>query len=96
MKNKTKKISMLAMLLITIVTLTGCGSWSRTMKSLSSDFSGGLNRHIVIKNQAGEITYEYEGKIDIEDNDNRIKFIDENDKWTIIYPGQSEVIITEK
>ena len=44
----------------------------------------------------GDLIQEYEGKFDIEYNEHRIKFDDENGKRHLIYHDTGTVIIDEK
>ena len=48
-----KKIIAMILVLITILSLTGCASMQRDMKTISSDWSGGLNRTVTV--------YDYNG-----------------------------------
>lgn len=76
--------------------LTGCAGWKRTQKSFSSSFNNGLERELIIKTQNGEVIYEDTGKFDIEVSEQRVKYIDEEDKLHIIYLGGSTAIVNEK
>ena len=88
-----KKV-LLIVLGITMLTLTGCESCSRSMKSLNSDFNGGLNRKITVYSQSGEKLREYSGKFDIETSayGNKVLF-DLNSKRVIIY---NAIVISEE
>lgn len=76
--------------------LTGCAGWERTKKSFSSSVNNGLERELIIKTQSGEVIYEDTGKFDIEVSEQRVKYIDEDDKLHIIYLGGSTAIVNEK
>lgn len=67
----------------------------RLSKGLSSDFGGGLNRELQVISQNGEVIYEDEGKFDIEVNDYRIKYINEDGEYIIVYLGNSTALIKE-
>ena len=43
-----KKIIAMILVLITILSLTGCASMQRDMKTISSDWGGGLNRTVTV------------------------------------------------
>ena len=76
-----------------MVTLVGCGqSWEREIKSLQSEYSGGLDRTVTVYDMQGEPIKEYTGKIDVETNDGKVLF-DLNGKRTIIY--NATVIVQE-
>lgn len=69
--------SLLATLIIaTAVQLTSCESCTRRMKSISSDFGGGLQRTAVLMDYQGDTIRVWEGKFDIRDqgSDNQIFF----------------------
>lgn len=91
-----KKIKIFLTLIILAVTLSGCASWNRFTKGVSSNVGNGLERELIIKSQTGEVVYEDSGKFDIEVNDYRVKYIDEKDKLHIIYLGGSTAIVNEK
>lgn len=82
--------------LLLVVVLGACSSLERTMKSFDSDMGGGLNRSVKVVTQTGEVIFEDEGKFDIEVNDYRLKYIDENGKLRIVYIGGSTAILDEK
>ena len=58
--------------LITIILvsglLSGCSSWSRMGKSISSDMKGGLNRTVTLYDYNGEEIRHWSGKFDIWDS----------------------------
>lgn len=76
---------------------TSTASGARNYKDYESNLNNGLDRTLKIYAEDGRMIYSYEGKIDIEDNENYILFEDENGKRHIIYYGiQDTVIIEEK
>jgi len=91
MKKPTAKI---AALMVLMVVLSGCESWDRTVKDIKSS-NGGLNRTLVVYDQAGNEIKRYAGKFDIEVNEygNKIKF-DIDGKRHIIY--NATVIVDEE
>lgn len=64
----------------------------RGLKSLNSDFNGGLDRTITVYSDTGEVLEKYRGKCDIESNENMILF-DMDDKRVIIY---NAIVIAEE
>ena len=81
-----KKIIALALILVTIFMLTGCASIQRDMKTISSDWGGGLNRTVTVYDYNGNPIQSWTGKIDISESDNETWF-DLNGKRTIIQGG---------
>ena len=92
MKKKKRIIAILAAFIILTVTLTGCSGLSRELKTIGSDFSGGLNRTVTVYDNHGNVIKEYSGKIDVETSENKVLF-DLNGKRTIIY--NATVIVQE-
>lgn len=68
----------------------------RAMKSQESNLDGGIERTVTIYDIKGDVISEYEGKFDVDYNDSRIIFDDENGKRHIIYYKTATVIIDEK
>ena len=68
----------------------------RAMKTQESNFNGGIERTVKVYDIKGEIIAEYEGKFDVDHNQSRIIFDDENGKRHIIYYNMATVIIDEK
>lgn len=68
----------------------------RAMKSQESNFNGGIERTVKVYDIKGEIIAEYEGKFDVDYNESRIIFDDENGKRHIIYYKTATVVIDEK
>lgn len=66
----------------------------RTIKNISSNTSGGLERTVQVFDQNGNMIREYSGKIDIKDTEygNKVLF-DLNGKRTVIY--NATVIVQE-
>lgn len=90
--NKKKRI--LAVLLVVVaLSATGCtAGLNRSMKNISSNFTGGLNRTVTVYDMQGEPIKEYTGKIDVEANEGKVLF-DLDGKRTIIY--NATVIVQE-
>lgn len=70
-------------------------SGQRTLKTLGSDTSGGIERTVEVYDQQGHLIKEYEGKLDVETNEygNKVLF-DLDGKRTIIY--NATVIVQER
>lgn len=83
--------------LITIILvsgfLSGCFSWSRMGKSISSDMKGGLNRTVTLYDYNGEEIRHWSGKFDVSESENEVYFDDQNGKRIIIHGG---IIVNEE
>lgn len=90
-----KKVLVICMAILGLLTLTGCEAWERTKKEWDSNYDGGLNRKMVIYSEAGDVLAEYEGKFDISYSDGRIKFMQDG-KMRNIYLGNSATVIVEE
>ena len=71
-------------------------SGQRKIKSQQSNFDRGLVRTVKVFDAIGNTLYEYDGKLDISYEDERILFDDENGKRHVIYFKSGTVIIEEK
>ena len=81
-----KKIIAMILVLITILSRTGCASMQRDMKTISSDWGGGLNRTVTVYDYNGNPIQSWTGKIDLSESDNETWF-DLDGKRTIIQGG---------
>ena len=54
-------------LVMTLCLLTGCAAWNRSLKSMGSDFAGGLNRTVTAYSYDGQEIQSWSGRIDIAD-----------------------------
>ena len=92
-----KKLGIIVVLVAVVIAITlsmsGCASCSRNIKSMSSDFGGGLNRTGTVYDYNGETIKSWSGKFDVSENDNEIFFDDENGKRVIIHGG---IVICEE
>lgn len=70
-------------------------SGARAFKSQESNFNMGIERKVTVYDMEGDIIKEYEGKFDIEYDDDRILFDDENGQRHIIYYPTGTVIVDE-
>lgn len=78
--------------IVMVCGLAGCSSCSRSVKSMSSDIDGGLNRTVTLFDNAGNKLKSWHGKIDLESNDQEV-FFDLNDKRVIIQGG---IVVSEE
>lgn len=72
-----------AVTLVAVCGLSGCASCSRVVKTVSSDVSGGMQRTVEVYTNTGELLTTYEGKIDIQYEDNRTLFDLDGKRYTI-------------
>ena len=88
MKRKITTVLAVCVLSTLLQALTSCASCSREVKSLGSDFGGGLERTAVLLDYNGDTIKVWEGKFDIRDtgSDNQI-FFDLNGKRVWIQGG---------
>ena len=68
---------------VAVCGLSGCASCSRAVKTVSSDVSGGMQRTVEVYTNTGEPLTTYEGKIDIQYEDNRTLFDLDGKRYTI-------------
>lgn len=94
MSIKKKAIALIATTAIVATTVTGCASMERFTKSVVSDTTGGLDRHVIAYTHTGEVLGEWEGKIDIQENSNGTKVLfGLNGKRIVLY--NATVIVEE-
>ena len=67
----------------------------RALKTQQSNFSGGIERKVTVYDIEGDVIAEYRGKFDVEYDNDRILFDDENGMRHIIYYPTGNVIIDE-
>ena len=72
-----------AVALVAVGGLSGGASCSRAVKTVSSDVSGGMQRTVEVYTNTGELLTTYEGKIDIQYEDNRTLFDLDGKRYTI-------------
>ena len=70
-------------------------SGKRALKTQESNFKNGLQRTVKVFDVNGSIIYQYDGKIDIEYDECRILFDDEDGKRHVIYYTTGTVLIEE-
>ena len=67
----------------------------RDMKTQDSNFNNGIEREVIVYDMDGDIIQTYTGKFDIEYEDERILFDDENGLRHVIYFKTGTVIVNE-
>lgn len=90
---KKEKIIIAGTILLLVAIIFNSASLSRTIKTIRSDVSGGINRNVKVYSYDGKLIKEYEGKIDIQENENKVLF-DLNGKRITIY--NSPVVVEER
>jgi hypothetical protein len=102
--SSTKPLAGILIAGILVAGIWGGSSWyynntasgARAIKDQQSEFNNGIERHIVVKDYSGGIIAEYEGKMDIEtDNETYVLFDDEEGKRHIIYNTTGFILIDE-
>lgn len=68
----------------------------RAIKSEKSNLSGGINRSVEVYDATGNLLKTYRGKFDVDYDDNRIIFDDENNMRHVIYYPTGTVIVDEE
>lgn len=73
---------------LVITVILNKASVQRTLKSINSEYAGGLDRTVTVYDYSGNEITSYTGKIDVEDSETggKVKF-DLDGKRTIIYGG---------
>ena len=92
-----KKGLMIIVLIIGVLfTTTGCASWNKWTKDLESEYGNGLNRVVKVYSMDGKLLETYEGKIDINYEDNRVLFQINGGNRIAIYGNTAVVVVEEK
>ena len=68
---------------------------ARALKSQESNFNMGIKRKVTVYDMEGDVIQEYEGKFDVEYDNDRILFDDDKGLRHIIYYPTGTVIIDE-
>lgn len=79
------------------------GSWyykntekgKRAIKTQDSNIHGGIEREIVVYDMEGDEIERFQGRFDVDYNDERIMFDDENGNRHVIYFKSGTVIVNE-
>ena len=92
MKRNIFKMITSILLIASLFAFGGCASCNRSLKSCSSDISGGLYRTVNVYSLDGKLLATYEGKIDIDDNANGSVMFDLDGKRYVYYNAIVEII----
>lgn len=88
-----KKIIVALSVALLATAFTGCSaSFDREIKSMKSDFTGGLDRTLTVYDYNGGKINSWEGKFDVSESENEVYF-DINGKRVIIHGG---IVINEE
>ncbi|MBP3785590.1 MAG: DUF5052 family protein [Bacteroidaceae bacterium] len=89
-----KRILFFAAILFAVLSLSGCESCKRDMRSLKSDMSGGLQRTVTLYDYNGNVLRQWKGKFDVQDdNGTNSVYFDLNGKRVIVSGG---IIVNEE
>ncbi len=88
-----KKTAVALLFILLVLSLTGCASWSRGWKSITSDLGGGLNRTVTVYDYNGKEIKHWTGKFDISESENEVFFDTADGKRVIIHGG---IVICEE
>ena len=86
-------VLIIAAIVVLAAVITKSASFQREFKSLTSEYGGGINRTITVYDYSGNEIKSWSGKFDVESNESKVFFDDENDKRVIIYNG---IVINEE
>lgn len=75
---------------------TSTASGIRNYKDYQSNMDNGIDRTIDIYAEDGREIFHYEGKCDVEDNENYILFENQEGKRVIIYYGITDTVIIQE
>lgn len=97
MSRTTKILAAIIAILVAILLIAGIvfftrSSTQRQIKDIQSEYTGGLNRHLVVYSLDGDKLAEYDGKIDIAERDDGVVKFQLKGKRYIYYNAIVEVI----
>lgn len=87
-----KKIIVGVVSIVMALSMVGCASTSREIKSTVSDWTGGLDRTVTVYDYNGEAIKSWIGHFDVSESENEVYF-DLNGKRVIIHGG---IVINEE
>lgn len=87
-----KKIIIGVISIVMALSMVGCASTSREIKSTVSDLTGGLDRTVTVYDYNGEAIKSWTGHFDVSESENEVYF-DLNGKRVIIHGG---IVINEE
>lgn len=76
-----------------LISLFGTSTVQRALKSVSSDFDGGLHRTVTVYDYNGNEIRSWSGKFDVSESENEVYFDNEDGKRVIIHGG---IVINEE
>ena len=89
-----KKKLIIAAAVTVCVSITGCtASFDREVKSISSNWNGGLNRTVTVYDYKGGKIKSWSGKFDVSESENEVYFDDSDGKRVIIHGG---IVVNEE
>jgi hypothetical protein len=85
----------LVLVALTLLALTSCTeSQQRNLKSIQSNWTGGLNRKVEVYDYNGGLIKSWEGKFDVKETDRNSVYFDDADGKRVIISGG--IIINEE
>lgn len=85
----------LVLVALTLLTLSSCTeSTQRNLKSIKSNWTGGLNRKVEVYDYNGGLIKSWEGKFDVRETDRNSVYFDDADGKRVIISGG--IIINEE
>lgn len=87
-----KKLALLALVLLTLSSCTE--STQRNLKSIKSNWTGGLNRKVEVYDYNGGLIKSWEGRFDVRETDQNSVYFDDADGKRVIISGG--IIINEE
>lgn len=87
-----KKLVLVALVLLALSSCTE--STQRSIKSIKSDWTGGLNRKVEVYDYNGGLIKSWEGKFDVKETDQNSVYFDDADGKRVIISGG--IIINEE
>ena len=99
LKTNNTRIILAVLVLFAVIILSiifNQASTRRWFRDIQSEFANGIDRTINIYDMNGDIIKTYDGKFDVEIENQKIKFDDANGKRHIIVVGSGTVCIDDK
>lgn len=87
-----KRVLITGIVIASMISLSGCASTKRNLKSLESNISGGLDRTVTVYDYNGQEIKSWSGKFDVSESENEVYF-DKDGKRVIIHGG---IVINEE
>ena len=98
-KTNNTRIILAVLVLFAVIILSiifNQASTRRWFRDIQSEFANGIDRTINVYDMNGDIIKTYDGKFDVEIENQKIKFDDANGKRHIIVVGSGTVCIDDK